>query len=79
MNCLGHLNVFVFLFLASSGLCSSMQIFHCGVWASLYLWMGLDTLQHVDFSSPTMDRTCIPCIGRQILNHWTTREVPGTC
>ena len=21
-------------------------------------------------------RTCVPCIGRQILSHWTTREVP---
>ena len=21
-------------------------------------------------------RTCVPCIGRWILNHWTTREVP---
>ena len=24
--------------------------------------------------SQTRDRTCVPCIGRQILNHWTTRE-----
>ena len=31
-----------------------------------------------DLSSPTRDRTRIPCIGRQILNHWTTREVPIT-
>ena len=23
----------------------------------------------------TRDRTRVPCIGRQILNHWTTREV----
>ena len=23
------------------------------------------------------DRTCIPCLGRQILNHQTTREVPS--
>ena len=30
-----------------------------------------------DLSSPTRDRTHVPCIGRQILNHWTTREVPG--
>ena len=30
-----------------------------------------------DLSSPTRDQTCIPCIGRQILNHWTTREVPS--
>ena len=28
-------------------------------------------------SSPTRDRTCISSyIGRQILKHWTTREVP---
>ena len=26
-------------------------------------------------SSQTRDQTCVPCIGRQILNHWTTREV----
>ena len=24
----------------------------------------------------TRDWTCVSCIGRQILNHWTTREVP---
>ena len=29
-----------------------------------------------DLSSPTRDRTCVPCIGRWILNLWTTREVP---
>ena len=29
-----------------------------------------------DLSSPTRDQTHVPCIGRQILNHWTTREVP---
>jgi len=26
-------------------------------------------------SSQTRDQTRVPCIGRQILNHWTTREV----
>ena len=28
---------------------------------------------------PDMDRTCVPCIYRQVqsLNHWTTREVPN--
>ena len=30
-----------------------------------------------DLSSPNRDQTHIPCIGRQILNHWTTREVPS--
>ena len=32
-----------------------------------------------DLSSPARDQTCVPCIGRHILNHWTTREVPGFC
>ena len=27
-------------------------------------------------SFPTRDRTCTPCVGRQVLNHWTSREVP---
>ena len=29
-----------------------------------------------DLNSLTRERTCIPCIGRQIFNHWTIREVP---
>ena len=29
-----------------------------------------------EISSSTRDRTCVPCIARQILNHWTTREIP---
>ena len=29
-----------------------------------------------DLSSLTRDRTCVPCIGRHILNPWTPREVP---
>ena len=29
-----------------------------------------------DLNSPTSDLAHVPCIGRQILNHWTTREVP---
>ena len=29
-----------------------------------------------DLSSQTRVQTCVPCLGRQILNHWTTREVP---
>ena len=29
-----------------------------------------------DLSSPTRDGTLVPCIGRWILNHWTTSEVP---
>ena len=29
-----------------------------------------------DLSSLTRDQSCIPCIGRWILHHWITREVP---
>ena len=40
------------------------------------LWhTGLVALRHVG-SSLTRDRTHFPWIGRQILNHWTTREAP---
>ena len=30
-----------------------------------------------DLSSPIRDAIHTPCIGRQSLNHWTAREVPG--
>ena len=40
-------------------------------------WPRLSTHIHMwDLSFQTRDQTCIPCIGRQILKHWTTREVP---
>ena len=26
-------------------------------------------------SSRTREQTCVPCTGRWVLNHWTTREV----
>ena len=35
---------------------------------------GLVTPQHVG-SSGTRDQTHVPCMGRWILNHWTTREI----
>ena len=35
--------------------------------------MDLLAPRHVE-SSWTSDQTCVFCIGRQILNHWTTRE-----
>ena len=62
----------------------------CGSWAQ-QLWLtgsraqaqqlwhtGLVAPQHVG-SSRTRARTHVPCIGRQILNHCTTREVPCLC
>ena len=59
----------------------------CGMWAqqlwlagcraqAQQLWhMGLVAPQHVG-SSRTRARTRVPCIGRWILNHCATREVP---
>ena len=38
---------------------------------------GLVVLCVWDPSSSTRDHTQVPCIGRHILNHWTTREVLG--
>ena len=46
---------------------------HCGARASHC--SGLVALQHVG-SSWTRARTRVPCIGRRILNHCATREVP---
>ena len=47
---------------------SSRALASCRVLASLPWGMW-------DFRSPTRDQTWVPCIGRWILNHWTTREV----
>ena len=38
------------------------------------LGTGLVAPQHVG-SSQTRDQTCVPRIGRRILNHWTNRDV----
>ena len=41
------------------------------------LWHGgLVAPWHMDLSSLTRDQTRVPCIVKQILNHWTTKEVP---
>ena len=47
----------------------------CGTWAQQLWHTGLVAPMHVE-SSQTRDGTHVPCIGRQILNHCATREVP---
>jgi len=42
-----------------------------GAWASVVWWTDPVALWHVG-SSQTRDWTCVPSIGRHILNHWTT-------
>ena len=52
------------------------QSINSGAHGLQQLWlMGLVAMWHVESSQPK-DRTQVPCIGRCILNHWTTREVP---
>ena len=43
--------------------CSAQALLLCNMW---------------NLPSLTKDQTLVPCIGRQVCNHWTTREVP-TC
>ena len=67
-------NLFCFvLFLTIFG-CAGSSLQHtgfssCGAQAKLPCSMW-------NLSSLTRDRSHIPCIGRWILNHWITREVP---
>ena len=70
-------NNFFFVYLAASG-----QLRHMG---SLLYYAEFFIAVHRlscstgmwDLSSLTRDQTHFPCLGRQILNHWTTRRVPS--
>ena len=55
--------------------CGFQQLWHIG---SVVVAHGLVAPRHVG-SSQTRDRTGVPCIARQIPNHWTTREAPRPC
>ena len=75
---------FIYLFLATLDLHCSARAYPCGGlpccrarvqstgFTSCGTWVWLPR-GHVG-SSRTRDRTCIPCIGRRILSHWTTRK-----
>ena len=59
----------------------AQQLWHSGsrVHGLQQLWLvGLVAPWHVA-SSQTRDRTCVALIGRRILNHCATREVPNKC
>ena len=57
-------------------LVAAIGLSDCGAWAQSLLHSGLAAPSRWDLSSQIMDRTHVPCIARQILNHWTTKEVP---
>ena len=67
-----------FFFLAALGLrCSEGAFSNCTLHrASLVVWQWVSLW---DLRSLTRDQILSPCTGRQILNHWTTREVPSGC
>ena len=62
--------------LCSSSSCCGAQA--PGSWAQELWGTGLVAPQHVG-PSWTTDQTSVPCIARQILNHWTTMEAPVVC
>ena len=67
-------------FSSCSALASHCGCFSCwGLWAvghvgSVVVALGLNYPEDTR-SSRTRDQTCVLCIGRRILNHWTTRDV----
>ena len=67
--CFVFLKKITYLYLAASGLSCGVTDLHFGTRAYLPRDMW-------DLSSSTRDRTWVPCLGKWILNHWTTREVP---
>ena len=87
-------NIYLFIYLAALGLSCGTWGRHCVMWDLLVGVHGLSHcgtrtpgypgsvvvpcgLWHMG-SSSTRDQTCVPCVGGQILNHWTTRDVPVT-
>ena len=66
--------MYVFIYLAASDL-------RCCMWDLSLRCTGsrahkLSSCTVWGLKSLVKDQTCIPCIGRQILNLWTTKEVP---
>ena len=61
-------------FSSCSGWAQWLRLAGSRAWAQKLWHMGLVAQWHVG-SSQTRDRTHVPCIGRQILNHCITREV----
>ena len=53
----------------------AFSLWHSGLGALCSLWDLLPAPHPTPPPTPR-DWTCVPCIGRQILNHWTTWEVP---
>ena len=66
----------IFPLTASSTFCSASQLPWL-IFTSLSLFL-VTPCSIWDLCSPTRDWTHAPCIGRQNLDHWTARQVPGS-
>ena len=62
-------NIYLFIYWLCRVLVAACGIFRCGARAQLPRGMW-------DLPTLCRDQTRVPCIGRRILNHWTTREIP---
>ena len=61
------------LLVAVAPLAVERRLYVARVWHT-----GFPALWHGG-SSRTGDQTCVCCVGRGTLNHWTTKEVPRPC
>ena len=74
-------NIYLFIWLsrdlvAALGILTvSCGIFHCRT-RTRWLWCRLSSPRPM---MSTRNWTWVPCMARQILNHWTTRESPHMC
>ena len=79
------LNIYLFIWLVQVLVVVHGLLSSCGIWArepgvSVAVAHGLSCPAACGtLVLPTRDQICIPCIGRQILNQWTSREVPVWC
>ena len=82
--CTPHWGLWAFSSCGAQALLCSQRASYGGVWPQQLQHMGSLTVAHWlscplgvwDLISLSRDQTRVPCTGRQILNQWTTREVP---
>ena len=74
LRCVGFL-LWWLLLLRSTG-SKHMGFRSCNAWAQWLRQTGLVAPWHMG-SSRTRDWTSVPCVARQILNHWTTEKAPA--
>ena len=76
LQCTGFSLRWLLLLWSTGSRCAGFS--SCGTWAQQLWCVGLVALWHVG-SFWTRAGTHVPCIGRWILNHCATREVPNLC